>query len=549
MEKNMSIDDYRLLRESGNIGFYDYCEIITIFLFHKRERIAYNFFTLISFKEGEFKKYKNDVGELITINDDVSLGIKKYSVDLFEIDAQFEELLKRNSWSYEGKNLKIDELFARPKRFVPASGDPNGLEEPIPINQIINHCGLWECHYLLEFSPISSQSDIISNLLSAKELSKVCKAIYEKVHFDFNYLSDKIGSIIFEFNCSIIKYKPILLGRDCGIQLNLSFHQMINEKKDYLLQVIQEFDDMISRYEIKRNFRDEFIKIEPNDEINKLIVIDMETKLIVFMFQMDLGYKDDYVNCILPTNFITSTSQKSRTVTDKDGNENKITVNDFQALGGGEYSDNLATMRRQYQNSIQQLEKQKLLLTYPYGNEHERAMDDIRSIVNNNALRFDLEEICLWDPYLLSSDILNTVYYCQNPSLKIRAITSWQNVKVRCEERCENRREIETNDLDIFILNQKKWIESHSNNLGVILEFRIQHNQNGWGFHDRFLIINHNVNRPRVWSLGTSINSLGKGHHVIQAIQNPQVIVDAFQELWDSLSANECLIYKSEIET
>lgn len=50
--------------------------------------------------------------------------------------------------------------------------------------------------------------------------------------------------------------------------------------------------------------------------------------------------------------------------------------------------------------------------------------------------------------------------------------------------------------------------------------------------------------KPRVWSIGTSINSLGKKHHIIQSVEHPQIIVDAFEELWDELDSEECLVWK-----
>ena len=54
----------------------------------------------------------------------------------------------------------------------------------------------------------------------------------------------------------------------------------------------------------------------------------------------------------------------------------------------------------------------------------------------------------------------------------------------------------------------------------------------------------HEDKKPQVWSLGTSVNSLGKSHHIIQSVSHPQPIVDAFEELWDKLSVEECLVWK-----
>ena len=59
---------------------------------------------------------------------------------------------------------------------------------------------------------------------------------------------------------------------------------------------------------------------------------------------------------------------------------------------------------------------------------------------------------------------------------------------------------------------------SLSNNYGVTLKFLAQHDQYGWEFHDRFLILipTDELNLPEVYSLGTSINMLGKIHHTIR---------------------------------
>lgn len=551
-----AIEDYKILRKYGNIGFYDYCEIITIFLHEKKEKKNHNFFTLISFKEGEFEQKKKFLTEeLQKINSDVSVGIIEYSVCLEEIDAQFLKLHENNLWDFQGDNLELEDFITNSKKFVPILGDLNSIDEPIPLNQIFNQfCGFWECHYFIEFSILNVKPTKIQNLLSEEEILKVCDITYQYTKFDFDYLNDKIGEIIFEFKNSIINYKPILLGNSSGIVLNLFYNPKILLKKKYLFQIIQEFDGVIAKYEIINNFYSNEIRIEPNDFHNRIFIIDPETNLIVFMYRINLQSKNDYINNILPTTttlFISTNSQKYRTIIDKFGNSDKISLPKISAVGGVDVSENLATINRQYSNSINQLTEQRLLLTYRE-NEHKKAIDDIRFIINNNALKFDLGEICLWDPFLKAEDILETAYYCIYSPLNIRAITSWNKVKNReiimgsncflkkALEKSKNQKEVKK-----FQRNQNEWIINHSNNTGVTLEFRCQHDQYGWSFHDRFLIINHKVNHPRVWSLGTSFNSLGKSHHIVQAVENPKIIVDAFEELWNKLQEKECLIYKS----
>ena len=51
---------------------------------------------------------------------------------------------------------------------------------------------------------------------------------------------------------------------------------------------------------------------------------------------------------------------------------------------------------------------------------------------------------------------------------------------------------------------------------------------------------------PRVWSLGKSVNGLGKSHHILQLVSNPGYIVDDFEELWNALEDPSCQIWNSK---
>ena len=75
------------------------------------------------------------------------------------------------------------------------------------------------------------------------------------------------------------------------------------------------------------------------------------------------------------------------------------------------------------------------------------------------------------------------------------------------------------------------------------LEVRGKIGSNGYGFHDRFLIFP--LETPKVWSLGISVNSLGKSHHILQEVKHSQHILNAFNDLWEKLDKEECLVWKS----
>jgi len=48
----------------------------------------------------------------------------------------------------------------------------------------------------------------------------------------------------------------------------------------------------------------------------------------------------------------------------------------------------------------------------------------------------------------------------------------------------------------------------------------------------------------QAWSLGTSINALGKQHHILQRVDDGQRIRDAFEDLWHRLDQPAHLVWK-----
>jgi len=97
-----------------------------------------------------------------------------------------------------------------------------------------------------------------------------------------------------------------------------------------------------------------------------------------------------------------------------------------------------------------------------------------------------------------------------------------------------------------FAAKQRATLQCITSNLrGLRLEYRIRTGSTGWAFHDRFLIFPAADHAALAWSLGTSINGLGKQHHILQRVDDGQRIRDAFAELWDKLDQPEHLIWKT----
>ena len=168
-------------------------------------------------------------------------------------------------------------------------------------------------------------------------------------------------------------------------------------------------------------------------------------------------------------------------------------------------------------------------------NQTDEAFSFLRDkIIQHND---DIKEICLWEPYLTAFDIMATLYF-ENTGLPFRCITSYQKAKNLSQDD-DNQKSFEQ-----FRKEQEDLFLKNSNNLRVNLKFLAQQGAYGWKFHDRFLIFvpKDNTNLPEAYFLGTSINTIGKNHHIIQKVTNSREILNNFEELWKLLDNDECLV-------
>ena len=178
--------------------------------------------------------------------------------------------------------------------------------------------------------------------------------------------------------------------------------------------------------------------------------------------------------------------------------------------------------------------------------EHDKAISDIRSIING-LLLWDLQEIRIIDPYLSSEDILNTAAFCEKQNIRVCCLTDIHTISRNKNAKKllpETNEEINEDNYDKILLRLRQQLEAGiGNNTDLRLSFRTVHGNNGMSFHDRYLILKFGNNKTRVWSLGTSINSVGKSHHIIQIVVAPMIIDNFFDEVWQKTANEECKIY------
>ena len=173
---------------------------------------------------------------------------------------------------------------------------------------------------------------------------------------------------------------------------------------------------------------------------------------------------------------------------------------------------------------------------------------DYRNWVRNRFLKIEKQElhdtlieeygkngIYLWDPYLNAKDLLETVFFSPYANSPIKALTG---LKIAPQENKTSSYKADLANEINQAIRQAGWLN---------LTFVNADRSKVGDFHDRFIIFPQAIDEPvRAWSLGTSVNSLGKSHHIIQEVEDGQIIADVFEEMWDqSINDEDNIIWKS----
>ena len=524
------LSEFNLLATEGNLGYYTSCELTSIFLLRNNET-AINYFSIFTFEERpiRFSKAQYLMNKLIPINKEYRLGIGRIQLSVETVRSIFSGLQSAGSNAVADLGLGsivLGSMDLIRKQFVPIDSTAT-----ISLNRILKS-NLNNGSYILEF--FDSQKQVLHGITEKQQLT-IAMSIMEYIPVDLQVISDRIGNIIFQFPAQVFgmrfsfpRKKEIsattgnLMLHDDGdkVDLEFDFDPRIDWNNRYVAIASNESDDTVVGYSVEVISRTcvTLSGLFTND-ITRLHIQDRRTKLLVHaqqtvpMLQMEFNMQ----------------LQSSKRVINS-GKE--IILHSSERFSVGYTNDSFedCVNRRKYELHQKEIvEKQEMLQYGSLDNEHEDALVGIRKIIETRAKK----RIYLWDMYLSAEDIINTLYYCNVFNLEMRAITSKKVVDLLDKG----------TKLDNWIKQQRDFF-AQCDNTGINLNFRCQRGKHGRPFHDRFLILIDHDEKANVWALGSSLNSIGKGHTIIQLTKNPQFIVDAFNDLWRELEAEECQVWR-----
>ena len=516
-------EEFARIISCKTLGTYNYVEKITAFLVDKSNNRTYNYYTIFSFGNSLNPNFKTEylTTELININSNVSLGIIKSNITTESVIVQFDELCKQ--CNNETVDIGDGELYKGVCELIPKIFVPQNSTKEVQINKILKN-NFYNGSYIFEFFDIEKK---LLTGISFKNIKKINEEIYKIIPIDLTSVSDRIGNFVFQIP-SINTHVNYVTDR---AEETLTYNVILDEYTDGItdVQLMSEvwYDGNIIGFgseKIKSCNDTIAFNIGDTSTLIKTTVVDLKNNVVLsaqetsFILQMNF---DMLIGNQYGEKRIIFDSEKRIVDTIEISSLSKTTINEPVIRKYKRIVE-----QRQYEKRIEELSSRQEFNQYGKTSNHDEAIKDIRKLMN----KAKKGKVYLWDPYLQADDIIDTWYYNKIYGLPLYAITSSE---------ATNRQNI----VD-WIQGQKKVFESRSNNYGIKLEMRCQHGKKGYHFHDRFIMILNENEKPRVWSLGTSVNSVGKRHHIIQEVNNPQNIVDAFDALWEEINCPECLVWK-----
>lgn len=535
----------------GVIGTYTHFEATEIFAQEDGSGRALNVFTLLVAEDRLDQRRKSTVflnPSRIRLKSlpGWTFGVARYLCPIGELEPALTMMAQTGTWTASGNTLYVGTLQSVPQQFVP----PDSATKTA-WNKVLKN-NFWNGSHVFEWSDAEKKA-LARFFDDSRRLQELSTRISDFVPITLAALSDRLGNLVVQLPVTVMMSTFVKLRTTGTFAVELAWLPGVTPRP-LRASCELEFDGTINGY--------------ASAEINA-----GQTPLpIQSDFGMHRGFIWDDLNQTLmaatgPAGFINSISfnlgvtipePRIFSVAELDGTRktskvglitgNATVIGDPRADDTGGH-----TRKRMYQDHIDHLLADRTFVQYKpepahRDAEHAKALDDIRMLIS----RYGRDGAWLWDPFLTARDVLETLFHCPHSGSDLRALTGADEAPSETASRGFLERLKRLFRPTHRLARKDRWIERQravlnsveSNWLGLSVEYRVKHGPVGFGFHDRFLIFPRVEEGALAWSLGTSVNGLGMDHHILQRVDNGQLIRDAFIELWEQLDEPAHLIWK-----
>ncbi|WP_415301790.1 VPA1262 family N-terminal domain-containing protein [Alcaligenes sp. SJTW-7] len=559
------------LLSPGVIGNYKSFEVTEIVGFHKdRPKEATNFMSLLVAElakppTGGFSesKFLNDKKRIVLPETPWQFGVVRYRIATQRIFQALQNLDDTGEWKLGKSALRVGALTPLPPQFVASDAVFSH-----PWNGVLKN-NFWEGSHVLELFD-NQKTDVRFLLDEPRLLKQLAADVMNFVKMGIDGLSDRLGNILIQFPVTVVTTSV-----------------SSSSKGDFLVQPIWHHGTPARQLRVScEKYEDTTVEGYGSKDVTG-------SQATFPLYSPGGGARyvlwDDQHQLVLgasaQTSFITSIGMDVHVVGESistrefclpllNGVQKSVTIplidKRSPSIIGTPTSNPREPWRenRVFRDSLKSIQARREFVQYGglSGAGTEDALQDIHALLRAHGKI----GAWLWDPYLDARDILSTLFYCPHKEADLRALTAGAEPPVatdsdicckvatvcqRVEKWLRTRSFGSCIGLKLKAASPPKqsWkdkqLEMFMNSMGnhkhLNLEFRIRQGNAGWPFHDRFLIFPSETGPATAWSLGTSINSFGKKHHILQKVADGELIRQAFLDLWDKLSGSDYLVWRT----
>lgn len=524
---------FDLLSATGVLGFFTQFEATEIVAFPPAAATPVNVFTIFVAEERQgplpSKRFLTATGPVtLPALPDWKFGALRYHMTAPALGEALAGLTAARSWRPSGSVLDVGSTRAVPVQFVP----PDSFR-PVPWNRVLKNNFHGGSHVMEWATADAKRLGVLSEM--PQRLKQLAALVRSLVPIDLEGLADRIGSIVVQFPVTVA---VMGFGRsgDDGLIGEVAWHHRATPRAlrvncdfsfDHVVPGFVSADVMSGRYSLPVRADRGTHRVFLWDPANSLLLAASGEAVFTNTIMLNL-------QPLSPEPRVFKVPVEGGTLVE---HRVKVVATSMPSIIGSSESDDTggATQQRLYLEDTARLAAERRFVQYKPENgtqltERERGLNDLRRLIDDHGRT----GCWLWDPYLAADDILQTLFYCQYSGSDLRALSA-----------ARTHRENNASKADFVIRERARLEAAKGNEHGLRLEYRASIGDRGWSFHDRFLIFPRVDEGALAWSLGTSVNSFGKAHHILQRVDDGQRIADAFDELWSRLATPADLVWKS----
>lgn len=565
----------RQLLAPGFIGNYDHLELVEVIAFRPESSIPINILSIAVLSEGRPGVGQSEKTEFLIGRRKIdgfrgwSFGLARTLRPVGELDAALDRYERTAQWTLSGQPLATGALEVEPAMFLPPDATAT-----VPINKVLRN-NFWAGSHLFRLMD-RDKKGFEPFFADRRRLQALSDAVGTALPIAFAGLSDLLGDVLIQLPVTLLLPE---IGTDpiSGGTRAQAHWRADATPRPLMLSAASRWDEVLTGASIAGPFPHS-TKIAIPGSRDRVVthVIDAQSGVVMGATASSTTIRTMRFN-------IQEELPEPRTfaipAVEGPARGERITLSRLhrQVMGDQGPDANHWLLRRQDLEEKRKLSESRDFVQYrrvPNSDvERQRALADIRFLIETHGAG----GVDLWDPYLSARDILQTLFWCPHSDVTLRAMTAGKdppserkNVGTEVDEEAgaetadrvgdaadgpnaevigarqdgseaKNRPQVVS-----FVDRERAVLDAYAGNReGLRLEYRTRRGQKGWEFHDRFLIFPNHGDGPIAWSLGTSINSVGGSHHILQRVANPALILGAFEDLWSELNEDRHLVWKS----